>query len=73
MSDQDDEPIDHEVFDTSGVTVKYSRTKSAKRVVAVIEDAREISEMKLYLILDMECRKLEKRLGIMDGDEDLSH
>lgn len=76
MSDHDeddDNPNDLELFNIAQVKVNYSRTKNLKRVTAVISDAAEISEMRLYLILDTECRKLERRLGISDEDPTKEH
>jgi hypothetical protein len=71
--EDDDLPNDLELFDITDVKVEYHRTRDQRRVTASIKDTRPISEMKLYLILDIECRKLERRLGIHDGDADVTH
>jgi hypothetical protein len=71
--DEFDEPNDHQVFDITDVSVNYSRSKDQKRVSILVKDSAAISEMKLYLILTMECHKLELRLGIHSAIEDLNH
>jgi len=64
---------DHDLFDITKSTVTYHRSKDTTRVSADFKDANGISEMKLYLILDRECRKLERRLGISDENPELTH
>ncbi len=71
MNDEEDidEILEHEVFDTSGSSIEYHRSKDLKRVTMLIKDEDGISEMKIYLILSIELEKLEKRLGISEADE----
>lgn len=74
MSNVNDNDLSEmELFNIDQVKIDYTRTKDETFVSVKIRDEKPISEMKLYLILDMECRKLERRLGIHDGQEDISH
>lgn len=70
---EDLEPNDYDLFDITDTKISYERSKDLKRVCIIIKDQKEISEMKLYLILGLEIEKLEKRLGISDVDPSVRH
>lgn len=73
MDEDDFPPDDFVLFDPTDVKVEYKRSKDLRLVTASFKSEREISEMKLYLILDGEMRKLERRLGISDEDASVTH
>jgi hypothetical protein len=60
---------DHELFNTAQTTVTYSRSNDTNRVTMIMKDPGGISELKLYLILQLEVEKLERRLGIFEPFE----
>lgn len=66
MDDELDEPQDMELFNIDDVQVTYLRSHDRTRVTAVVKSNQPISDMKLFLALEVEMLKMSKMLGIHD-------
>jgi hypothetical protein len=73
FDDIDDIPDDRALFGVDDAKIRYILSRNRKRLTITIDAETDISEMKLYCILTLEHERLERRLGIHDADESVSH